>query len=358
MRARSQRTPVPLSQLIAQFGGELVGADIVVSQVANFELAEADDISFVAHEKYLAAAEASAAGALVVGTSWRGMVTKPHIVAAQPYLYFARIAALFNPPFAAHPGIHPSAIIASSAHIEPSAQIGPLVSIADGASIGAHTLIEAGCRIGPHAVIGEGAHLYPNVVIYHDCIIGNRSIIHSGAVIGADGFGNAWDGANWVKIPQIGRVVIGEDVEIGASTTIDRGALGDTVIEDGVRLDNQIQIGHNCHIGRHTAMAGCVGVAGSTKIGAYCTFGGSAMILGHLDIVDRVNVMAGTLVGKSILQPGTYVGQYPVQTHADWLANASHLRRLDALAKKVKELEKKLTARSAQDGQGNGDVEA
>ncbi|QDQ25228.1 UDP-3-O-(3-hydroxymyristoyl)glucosamine N-acyltransferase [Chitinimonas arctica] len=342
-----------LSDLVERLGGELIGADVAIRQVATLASAQADEISFLANPKYRKQLQETRAGALVLGPAARDMSDKPRILADNPYLYFTRVNALLNPPRRPPAGIHPSAVVAASARIEAGVSIGPLASVGEDSVIGAGTVIEAGCRIGDRVEIGEGGWLHPGVVIYADSRLGKRNIVQANAVIGSDGFGNAWDGSAWLKIPQIGRVLIGDDVEIGASTTIDRGALDDTVIEDGVRLDNQIQIAHNVHIGRHTAMAGCTGVAGSTRIGAYCTFGGSAMILGHLELADRVNVMAGTLVGKSILQAGTYVGQYPVQTHQDWLANASHLRRLDALATKVKELERKGGRNEADQGDLN-----
>jgi UDP-3-O-[3-hydroxymyristoyl] glucosamine N-acyltransferase len=187
--------------------------------------------------------------------------------------------------------------------------------------------------------IGAHSRLHPNVTIYHECVIGERVILHSGVVIGSDGFGMAMDEGRWLKIPQIGRVVIGNDVEVGASTTIDRGALDDTVIEEGVKLDNQIQIGHNCHIGAHTAIAGCTGIAGSTRIGKYCMLGGNAMISGHLTIADRVVVSGGTLVAKSITAPGTYTAVFPMLPHAQWLKNAALVRHLDELMERVRGLE-------------------
>jgi UDP-3-O-[3-hydroxymyristoyl] glucosamine N-acyltransferase len=224
-----------------------------------------------------------------------------------------------------------------------SASVGANVSIGAGASIGENVVIEANCVVGPNCVVGDDSWLHANVTVYAGCRIGARAIIHSGAVIGADGFGFARDSdGSWVKIPQIGGVVIGDDVEIGASTTIDRGALGDTVIEDGVKLDNQIQVAHNVHIGAHTAMAGCVGIAGSAWIGRRCTFGGAAMILGHLEIADDVNVSSGTMVAKSITKAGTYTGWVPFLEHAEWLKNYSRLRHLDALADKIRALEARL----------------
>jgi UDP-3-O-[3-hydroxymyristoyl] glucosamine N-acyltransferase len=208
-------------------------------------------------------------------------------------------------------------------------------------------VIHAGCVVGDGASIGEGSVLHPNVTIYRDCVIGRRAIVHSGAVIGADGFGFAPEGGKWIKIPQIGRVLIGDDVEIGANTSIDRGALEDTVIGDGVKLDNQIQIGHNCVIGDHCVIAGCVGIAGSTRIGKGCMLGGAAMILGHLEIADGTVISPGSMVMKSITKPGKYTALYPLEEHDRWLHNAAQVRHLARLAERVTELEKQLQANNA-----------
>ncbi|MFC4161550.1 UDP-3-O-(3-hydroxymyristoyl)glucosamine N-acyltransferase [Chitinimonas lacunae] len=336
-----------LSELVARLGGELRGADVAVGQVGTLERAGPEQIAFLANPKYRRQLSDCRAGAVILSAAAVADWSGPAIVTSDPYLYFARVSALLNPVVRPAPGIDPSAVVAASAEVAADAYIGPLVSVGEGARIGPRVMLQPGCRIGAEVEIGADSVIHPNAVIYPDCRIGARVIIHAGAVIGADGFGLAWNGAAWEKIPQIGRVVIEDDVEIGASTTIDRGALDDTVIRQGAKLDNQIQIGHNVVVGRHTAMAGCVGVAGSTKIGDYCTFGGSAMIIGHIEIVDRVNVMAGTLVGKSIKQAGTYTGWYPMQPHRDWLANASHLRHLDTLAGRVRQLERKMATGEA-----------
>jgi UDP-3-O-[3-hydroxymyristoyl] glucosamine N-acyltransferase len=220
--------------------------------------------------------------------------------------------------------------------------------VGEGAAIGPYSVIGEGCYIGNNAIVGSHARLYPRVVIYHDCVIGDNLIAHSGAVIGADGFGIAMDGDRWIKIQQIGRVVIGNDVEIGANTTIDRGALDDTVIEDGVKLDNLIQVAHNVRIGAHTAIAGCAGIAGSTTIGRHCRIGGSAGISGHLHIADHVEIAAFTLIAKSIREAGSYTGAYPFSRTEDWRRNAVHLRHLDELAARIKTLEKQLESLSAE----------
>ena len=302
--------PLTLGQIVARLGGRVAGdPDTVVHQVASLESAGERHISFFTGARHRAKLAATRAGALIVGAEGEGETTRPRIVADNPYLYFARVSQLFNPVISQPAGVHPSAVVA------PSARLGARVSIG------------AGCVVGENVEIGDDSCLYPRVVIYAGCKLGRRVIAHSGVVIGADGFGIADDGGRWVKIPQIGGVRIGDEVEIGANTTIDRGALDDTVIEEGVKLDNQIQIGHNTRIGAHTAVAGCVGIAGSADIGRHCTFGGAAMILGHLKIVDHVNISAGTFVSRSILKPGTYTGIYPVDEHENWARAAAWLRR-------------------------------
>ena len=245
-------------------------------------------------------------------------------------------------------GIDPSASVAPGARVHPSAHVGPRATIEDGAEVGEGAVIDAGCFVGRGAVIGAGTHLFANVTFHAKCVIGARGIIHSGAVIGTDGFGFANEGGVYIKIAQTGRVLIGDDVDIGANTTIDRGALADTIIEDGVKLDNQIQIGHNCHIGAHTAMAGCVGVAGSAKIGKYCTFGGAAMVLGHLTIADNVHISSGSMVSRSILEAGQYTGFYPLAKNAEWEKTAAIVRNLAAMRDKIRTLEKTIKTISEQ----------
>jgi UDP-3-O-[3-hydroxymyristoyl] glucosamine N-acyltransferase len=270
------------------------------------------------------------------------------IVTNNPYVYFARAAQYFESLTAIVPaaGVHASAVVAGSAQVAASAHVGPRAVIEDGAVIGEGAVIGAGCFIGREAVIGDGTQLFANVTFHARCQIGARGIIHSGAVIGTDGFGFANEGGVYIKIPQTGRVMIGDDVDIGANTTIDRGALADTIIEDGVKLDNQIQIGHNCHIGAHTAMAGCVGVAGSARIGKYCTFGGAAMVLGHLTIVDKVHVGSASMVSRSIMEPGQYTGFYPLAKNAEWEKSAAIVRNLPAMREKIRTLEKTIKTKT------------
>lgn len=312
-----------LAEIVARFGGELKGdGALEIDGLATLDAATSRQLSFLANPKYRDQLPKTRAGAVILASEAADACPVAAIVTPQPYLYFARLSQWLSDVPVPVPGIHASAVVESPT--PPSV------------SIGAH------CWIGTDVQIGEDSVLYPGVKVYPGCRIGRGAIIHAGAVIGSDGFGFAKDGATWVKIAQTGRVIIGNDVEIGANTTIDRGALEDTVIEDGVKLDNQIQIGHNVRIGKNSALAGCVGIAGSAKIGAGCTAGGGAIILGHLELADNVHVSAGTLVTKSITVPGTYTGTVPFMAHEDWLRNFARLRHLDAMADKIRALEKRL----------------
>jgi UDP-3-O-[3-hydroxymyristoyl] glucosamine N-acyltransferase len=336
-----------LAELVERFGGQLAGdPNIEVTGIAPLTDAGASHISFLSNSKLRALAAQSGAAALIVSPlddpTVAATYTGARIVTTNPYAYFARAAQYFASldEVLPAPGIDPSASVADSAEVHPSAHIGPHVTVEAFARIGAGAVIDPGCFIGREASIGESTHLFANVSFHKRCVIGARGIIHSGAVIGADGFGFANEGGAYIKIPQTGRVVIGDDVEIGANTSIDRGALADTIIEDGVKLDNQIQIGHNCHIGAHTAMAGCVGVAGSARIGKHCTFGGAAMVLGHLEIVDNVHISSGSMVSRSVLEPGQYTGFYPLAKNAEWERSAAIVRNLSTMREKMRALEK------------------
>lgn len=332
-----------LDELAARLGGEVLGdGSVVVRRVATLDQAGEGDLSFLANPKYLSRLKSSHAAAVIVGESARDLLSdRTRIVTRDPYLYFARVAQLFNPPAPVTPGVHPLAAVAAA--IPASCSIAAGATVGEGAELGENVVIGPGSHIGAGARIGDGTRIAPGVTIYSDCVIGRDCLIHSGAVIGSDGFGFARErDGSWVKIPQVGRVVIGDDVEIGANTTIDRGALDDTVIGKGVKIDNQIQIGHNVRIGDYTAIAGCVGIAGSTQIGARCMIGGQAGIIGHLTIADDVVISAGTLVTKSIHKPGVYTANLPVQPHADWVKNFAHLRHLDGLAARIRALEQRL----------------
>ncbi len=335
-----ERRSYSLREIRERFGGEIAGDPAIeVREVATLETAAPSAIAFFANERYLPQLKTTRAGAVILGAAARDATRLPRIVCANPYAYFARVSGLLNPAPAARPGVHASAVVDSSAAVAVDAEIGPCAVVERGALIGAGCVIGAGCFIGAGAAIGAGSRLYPNVTVYHDCVIGQRVLLHSGVVIGADGFGIAMDEGRWVKVPQVGRVVIGDDVEIGANTTVDRGALDDTVIEEGVKLDNQIQIGHNVRIGAHTAIAACAGVAGSAKIGRYCRIGGASGIAGHITIADHVEISTYTLVTKSIRDPGTYTGAYVFEPHKEWRRNAVQLRHLAELADRVRALE-------------------
>ncbi len=331
-----------LDELVARFGGELIGdGGLAVGRVATLDQAGAGDLAFLANRKYVARLKDCRASAVIVAPDARDLTELPRIVTADPYAYFARVAQLFNPPQLPPPGVHRAATV--EADLPPSVSVAAGASVASGARIGENVVIGPGCHIGRDAVIGAGSWLHANVTIYHGCVIGERCILHAGAVIGADGFGFARErDGSWLKIPQVGRVLIGDDVEVGANTTIDRGALDDTVIGNGVKLDNQIQIAHNVRIGERTAVAGCVGIAGSTSIGARCMIGGQAGIIGHLSIADDVVISAGTLVTKSIHRAGVYTANLPVQNHPDWVKNFAHLRHLDAMVDRIRALEQRL----------------
>ena len=331
-----------LADIVARYGGELQGDGVTeISQVATLERAGPADVAFLANPKYRAGLAHTRAGAVILSPQAAADCPVACIVCEQPYLYFAHLSQWLNPRPRACAQIHPAASVGS---VLPSS-----VSVAAGSVVGANCVIGERVEIGANCVIGDGCSigadslLHAQVTLYPGSVVGARAILHAGAVIGADGFGFAREAdGSWVKIPQIGRVLIGDDVEIGAGTTVDRGALDDTVIEDGVKLDNQIQVGHNVRIGAHSALAGCVGIAGSARIGRRCTAGGGAIILGHLTIADDVNISAGTLVAKSIKKPGTYTSTLPLLEHGEWLKNFSHLRHLEALADKIRALEAEL----------------
>ena len=338
----SGRSSYSLREITERFGGEVAGDHSVkVSRVATLETAAAGDIAFLTNERYLAQLKVTRADAVIVGEAARGATRLPRIVCANPYAYFAKVSALFNPERTLQPGIHSSAVVDPGATVARDAEIGPFAVIARNARIGAGCLIGPGSCVGEGATIGAGTRLQANVTIYHGCVIGERALLHSGVVIGADGFGFAQEAGSWIKIPQTGKVIIGDDVEIGANTTVDRGTLDDTVIEEGVKLDNQIQVAHNVRIGAHTVIAAFAGIAGSARIGKRCRLGGGCGIAGHITIADDIVVSPFTLVGKSIAEQGTYTGIYAFEPHSEWRQNAAHLRHLSEMAKRIRALEQK-----------------
>lgn len=326
-----------LAQIVSRLGGEAVGeVGAPLTGVATIDSAGPSDLTFLANPKYRSRLAGTRAGAVIVASKDRDAASVPRIVSDNPYAYYAKAVALFHPEAEAKPGVHPSAQVDAAAAVDAGAEIGAFAWVGPGARIARGARIGAGCAIGANVAIGEGTRLHARVTIYDGCTLGARCIVHSGAVIGADGFGMAREGDHWVKIPQVGAVRIGDDVEIGANTTIDRGALDDTVIEEGVKLDNLIQIAHNCVIGAHTVIAGCTGISGSTTIGRNCMIGGGVGIVGHVSVADNVVISGFSLVAKSIVKPGTYTSGMPLMPHDEWLRNAAHLRRLDRIAQAAK----------------------
>jgi len=349
-----------LEELAGRFGGDVVGdpARRVVS-LAPLDQAGPQQLAFLANPKYLSQVESTRAGAVLISPEDLEKVAsrggRAFIVTPNPYAYFARVAQAFIDLAApkAQPGIHPHAHVDPSAKVAATAVIGPNVTVEAGAAIGEHVRLDANVFIGRGTQVGAHSHFYPGVVVYHGCRIGERAIVHAGAVIGSDGFGFAPDftgsgdarTGSWVKIPQVGGVAIGPDVEIGANTTIDRGAMADTIIEESVKIDNLVQIGHNCKIGAYTVIAGCAGIAGSTTIGRHCMIGGAVGIAGHVTLADYVIVTAKSGVSKSLTKPGMYTSAFPAVEHADWNKSAALLRNIDKLRDRIRALETALAAR-------------
>ena len=335
-----------LGTIVAALGGELIGdASLAVTRLGPPNDASATTLAFVADPRHAVQLAGSQAACVIVAPALRDAALSrgAAIVTADPYFYWARLTRWWlarTRPAPPH-GVHPTALVDAGAVVDPTAHIGAFAVVEAGAGIAAGAVIGAHCVIGAGAQVGAGTRFAPRVAFGAGCCIGERGIVHSGAVIGADGFGFAPHAGAWVKIEQLGAVRIGDDVEIGANTCIDRGALGDTVIEDGVKLDNLIQIGHNVHIGAHTAIAACVGIAGSTRVGAHCTIGGAVGIVGHIEIADGVHIGGATVVTRSIFKSGGYGGVFPFDDNGVWEKNAATLRQLHALRARVRDLEKR-----------------
>lgn len=329
-------------QALAQFlGAHLQGdGDCLISGLATLEAAQAGELSFLANPVYRKYLPQCRATAVILQPALADAFSGNRLLLENPYLGYARLTRLFSTAPQPPAGVHPSAVVAAGASADASACIGAHAVIETGAQIGAGAHIGAGCFIGEHSVIGPGSRLHAGVAVYHGVSIGRDCTLHSGAVIGADGFGIVPGADGWVKIHQLGGVVIGDDVEIGANTTVDRGALDNTVIESGVKLDNQVHIAHNVRIGKNTAIAGCVGIAGSTAIGANCTIAGAAGIIGHLRIVDDVHITAMTLVTKSITKAGSYSSGTPLAHTREWRKNAVRFGQLEQIVARLKQLEK------------------
>ncbi len=332
-----------LSAIAQTLGGYVLGDDTVsISGVASLTNAKSGDICFINDAKYQKALVSCEASAFVLKERDADLTALPRIIVDNPYAYFAKVSAFLNPPATVKVGIALSSVVDATATIPASCSIGAMVVIGENVVLGENVIIGAGCVIENNVTIADNTRLEPHVVIKHDCVIGQNCHLFTGAVIGSDGFGYAEESGVWLKIPQVGRVVIHANVDIGANTTIDRGALDDTIIEEGVKLDNLIQIGHNCIIGAHTVIAGATGIAGSAKIGRHCKIGGAAMILGHLTITDHVTISPGSMITRSLAKADTYTALMPFQTHKAWLNTAAKIRNLDSLSVQIKNLEKEL----------------
>ncbi len=332
-----------LRELAELVGGRVVGDDSVrIEGIATLASASGKDISFLANPRYQQYLQNTRAGAVILQETDLARCPTAALVTPDPYLSYARIAALFAPAPEETGGIHPTAWVSEQASVHHSAWVGPNCTVEAGVVIGPRCRLGPGCSVGEAASIGADGLLVANVTVCHGVKIGRRAVIHPGAVIGSDGFGFARQGESWLKVPQLGGVLIGDDVEIGANTTIDRGALEDTIIEDGVKLDNQIQIAHNVHIGAHTVIAGCAGISGSTRIGRRCAIAGGVGIAGHLEIADDVTITAMSLVIKSIKEPGVYSSGIPAGENRYWNRNLVHLRQLEKMANRLKSMERRL----------------
>jgi len=332
--------PIDLGSLAERFELSLTGdRGHVVSGLATLKYATPDDLAFLANPSYASQLADCRAGAVILGAEHAGRFTGNCLISKDPYVDWARVSGFLNPPPAATAGIHPSAVIASDAAIADSASIGAQVSIGTGCRIGERVTIGPGCVLENDVEISDDARLVARVFIGHRSRLGKRVIVHPGVVIGADGFGLAFERDHWIKVPQLGRVVIGDDCEIGANTTIDRGAIDDTELGEDVRLDNQVQIAHNVRIGAHTAIAGCVGIAGSTRIGRYCMIAGASGIGGHLEICDKVVITAMSTVLESITEPGHYGSGIPARPQRQWQRILVRLGQLDDWFRRLRKTE-------------------
>ena len=333
--------PISLGELATRFGCELIGdPDAVVSEVSSLQNAGPESLSFLSSSSYKQQLPATRAAAVILRPEDAVDSPVASLLSDGPYAMYARMAAIVCPLPTVEPGIHPSAIIADSARVAPSAQLEPGVVVGERTQIGENVYVGPGTVIGPDCIIGDDCCFIANVTLVKQVEIGARGRFHPGVVIGADGFGNAMTPDGWIKVPQVGGVRIGRDVEIGANTTIDCGAIDDTVIEDGVRIDNLCMIAHNVHIGEHTAMAAITGISGSTTIGKRCIFSGASGTVGHITICDDVIVAAKSFLTKDVTQPGTYAASFPAQPVRTWAKQLARFRRLGGLIERVKKLEK------------------
>lgn len=337
----SKQTVYTLGELAALLDVELRGdASLQVDGLATLRTASLGKVSFLSNPRYANQLASTQASAVILDAAFVDSCATAQLISTSPYVTYAKASQLFAPPLALTSGIHPSAYVDPSAVIDDDVSIGAFVTIAAGVHIAKGCVIAAGCHIGARSRLGQDCRLFANVSVYHDVIIGDRAVLHSSVVIGADGFGFAFDGVQSIKIAQLGGVLIGADVEIGAATTIDRGALDDTIVGDGVKIDNHVQIAHNCIVGEHSIICGCSAIAGSTTIGRYCTIGGGVGIIGHLTIADKVMISAMSLVTHSIAQAGIYSSGTGLLESKEWKRNIVRFRQLDDMAKRLRELEK------------------
>lgn len=338
--ARSSRT---LKEIADFVGAELRGdPDKTVTGIGTLQGATADQISFLSNPSYAKYLADTRAAAVLIGPDLAGRCPTNVLVLDNPYLGYARVSHWFDRSPRPAAGIHPTAVVDPTAQVDPTASIGAHSLVEADAVIEAGVMVGSGCTVGARCRVGRDSRLWHGVTLYFDVQIGERCILHSGAVLGADGFGFANEKGVWHKIAQLGGVVLGDDVEIGANTTVDRGALEDTVIESGVKLDNQIQVAHNVQIGQHTAAAACVGISGSTRIGSYCILGGGSGIGGHLELADQVHLTGMTMVTRSLNEPGVYSSGTGVDSNREWRKSVVRFRQLDDLARRLRGLEKKL----------------
>tara|TARA_R110001592_G_scaffold363323_1_gene683990 strand:+ start:88196 stop:89221 length:1026 start_codon:yes stop_codon:yes gene_type:complete len=331
-----------LAELADRYGLEFTGEDgISVSGIATLAEAGPEDIAFLANKKYLPQLASTRAAAVILSPDLVPRCPVACLVTDTPYVAFARISHLFDKSPQSGPGVHPTAVVSSEARVHPSASIGPHVVVESGAVVAAGVVLGAGVYVGHDSRLGAGSRVLPHAVIYHDVHLGEHCLIHAQAVLGADGFGFAAGPDGWEKVCQLGGVRLGDRVEVGAGTTVDRGTLGHTLIEDGVIIDNQVQVGHNCRIGKNTAIAGCTGLAGSTIIGSNCTLAGGVGVVGHVEICDNVHVTGMTMVTKSITRPGSFSSGTPMSSTRDWKRNAVRFSQLESIHKRLAVLENK-----------------
>ena len=338
-----------LDEIVSKLGGELIGdGSIIIEKIATLSKASAGTITFLANPRYRNQLATTRASAVIISKQHADQLTTSGILSDNPYLYFARLAQLLHPQPNASAGIHPTAVVDETANISPTAEIGPGVVIGKQVTVGDACIIGPRSTIGDHGTIGANTLLHAGVTLYANVTLGERVIIHSGAVIGGDGFGFAPDNGRWVKIPQVGGVIIGNDVEIGANTTIDAGAIEPTIIHDGSKIDNLVMIAHNVEVGEHTVMAACCGISGSTKIGNHCMLGGSVGTAGHLEIAGHTVLLGASNVTKTIKEPGVYSSCIPVMPQKQWLKNIAHLKQLDAIATNLRKIDPHLLTQEEQ----------